>query len=312
MSLDVTTLALAKSYADQHSGGGGQVQPDWKQNDSTAADYVKNRPGGFYIPGMSAQTITFDGVETGRETIDMSALAGEGVKIVKVSDIGLYPINLEGCAVKMRVGDSEQQVSTFTVSYLTDYGIATLISDQRSNPIILSVVSDYNFHGINIGIGTWFMSMDTIPAHISSLELPDTSGKMLNVNIPAALLDLPRAESEKLGGVKAYNAVDSPNIGDQIVIDSDGFLRYPFKPVTVQYDQSLTDIEKTRARTNIGAGTYSKPSTGIPKADCSAEVQASLDKADSAVQTSQIITLTATLEDGSTKTYKLYGYEVTE
>lgn len=46
MSLDVTTLALAKSYADQHSGGGGQVQPDWNQNDSTAADYVKNRP--FY------------------------------------------------------------------------------------------------------------------------------------------------------------------------------------------------------------------------------------------------------------------------
>lgn len=27
-------------------GGGGQVQPDWNQNDSTATDYVKNRP--FY------------------------------------------------------------------------------------------------------------------------------------------------------------------------------------------------------------------------------------------------------------------------
>ena len=46
MSIDVTTLALAKSYADQHSGGGGQVQPDWNQNDETAPDYVKNRP--FY------------------------------------------------------------------------------------------------------------------------------------------------------------------------------------------------------------------------------------------------------------------------
>ena len=42
----MAALALAKSYADQHSGGGGQVQPDWNQNDETAPDYVKNRP--FY------------------------------------------------------------------------------------------------------------------------------------------------------------------------------------------------------------------------------------------------------------------------
>lgn len=207
MSLDIMTLALAKSYTDQHSGGGGQVQPDWSQNDSTAVDYVKNRPGGFYIPGMSAQTITFDGVETGRETIDVSSVVGlEGVKIVKVSDIGLYPINLAGCTVKMRFDDSEGQVSNFTVSYLTDYGIATLISDEKSNPIILSVVNDYNFREIHIGVGTWFMSMASIiPFYVSSLELPDTSGKMLNVNIPDALLDLPRADLEKLGGVKSSN-----------------------------------------------------------------------------------------------------------
>lgn len=85
-----------------------------------------------------------------------------------------------------------------------------------------------------------------------------------------------------------------------------------FKSVSTETNQSLTDDEKTAARTNIGAGTYSKPSTGIPKADCSEEIQTSLVKANSAVQNSQIITLTATLEDGSTKTYKLYGYEVTE
>lgn len=54
MSLDAMTLALAKSYADQHGGGGGQVQPDWNQNDSTAADYVKNRP--FYT-GAPMETV---------------------------------------------------------------------------------------------------------------------------------------------------------------------------------------------------------------------------------------------------------------
>lgn len=68
MSFDVTTLALAKSYADQHSGGGGQVQPDWNQNDPTAKDYVKNRP--FYT-GDTVETVlveesTVPFVDTGR------------------------------------------------------------------------------------------------------------------------------------------------------------------------------------------------------------------------------------------------------
>ena len=57
MSLDVTTLALAKSYTNQHGGGGGQVQPDWNQNDETAKDYVKNRPiyekDGIILPEQS-------------------------------------------------------------------------------------------------------------------------------------------------------------------------------------------------------------------------------------------------------------------
>ena len=54
MSLDVTTLALAKSYTNQHGGSGGQVQPDWDQNDSTQPDYVKNRP--FYT-GDPVETV---------------------------------------------------------------------------------------------------------------------------------------------------------------------------------------------------------------------------------------------------------------
>lgn len=38
-------------YEVQESGGGGgtSVQSDWTQNDETAADYVKNRPGGYDV-----------------------------------------------------------------------------------------------------------------------------------------------------------------------------------------------------------------------------------------------------------------------
>lgn len=69
MSLDVTTLALAKSYADQHSEGGGQVQPDWNQNDETAKDHVKNRP--FYTGDpvetvfVEESTVSFPGIGGG-------------------------------------------------------------------------------------------------------------------------------------------------------------------------------------------------------------------------------------------------------
>ena len=49
---------------------------------------------------------------------------------------------------------------------------------------------------------------------------------------------------------------------------------------TIKYSsQTLTDAQKTQARTNIGAGTYSKPSGGIPATDLSASVQTILNNA---------------------------------
>lgn len=89
MSLDVTTLALAKSYADQHSGGGGQVQPDWNQNDETAADYVKNRP--FYTGDpvetvfVEESTVSFapaeSGAYIGQPESTFQATVGETYKV---------------------------------------------------------------------------------------------------------------------------------------------------------------------------------------------------------------------------------------
>ena len=58
MSLDAMTLALAKSYTNQHSGGGEQVQPDWNQNDETAADYVKNKPFYKELRSVTVENVT--------------------------------------------------------------------------------------------------------------------------------------------------------------------------------------------------------------------------------------------------------------
>lgn len=48
MSVDMIARGMAAAVA-KSGGGGTSVQSDWTQNDETAADYVKNRPGGYDV-----------------------------------------------------------------------------------------------------------------------------------------------------------------------------------------------------------------------------------------------------------------------
>lgn len=54
--------------------------PDWHQNDSTASDYIKNRPGGYTV-NYPATNIEWDGAIGDKVTVD-----AQGAKFVKVSD----------------------------------------------------------------------------------------------------------------------------------------------------------------------------------------------------------------------------------
>lgn len=60
--------------------------------------------------------------------------------------------------------------------------------------------------------------------------------------------------------------------------------------VSAKTEQSFSNSEKERARTNINA--YAKPDSGIPKSDLSQDVQNSLGKADSAAPQSSTYTKT--------------------
>lgn len=57
-------LALGEDGKTLNVSGGGS-QADWNQNDETAADYVKNRPGGYeaYVPTIVAQGNFSNGVQ---------------------------------------------------------------------------------------------------------------------------------------------------------------------------------------------------------------------------------------------------------
>lgn len=90
-------------------------KPDWHQNDSTASDYIKNRPGGYTV-NYPALNIEWDGVIGDRVVVD----AGE-MKFVKVSDEIPKAEQLVGGTLSAKQGDMSNAVS-FTDNLIADYG----------------------------------------------------------------------------------------------------------------------------------------------------------------------------------------------
>ena len=90
-------------------------KPDWHQNDSTASDYIKNRPGGYTV-NYPALNIEWDGVIGDRVSVDVA-----GVKFVKVSDEILKVEQLLGATVTSKI-DDEPHTITINDEEINYYG----------------------------------------------------------------------------------------------------------------------------------------------------------------------------------------------
>lgn len=152
--------------------GGKQVQTDWNQNDTTAKDYIKNRPGGYTIttPGYE---ITWDGVVGDKVVVD-----GGETQLVKVSD---------------RVFTAEELIGATLIGATTIFGDQSFIinNDDIQSQNGVMTVGSYAFvcttpttiQGITIPeTGTYFMK--TGEGFVSSLSKPDST---TTVKIPAEL-----------------------------------------------------------------------------------------------------------------------------
>ena len=143
-------LTLGKDGKTLNVTGGGGSQADWNQNDETAVDYVKNRPGG-YETGFE---ITWDGDTTGR----VSATA-EGMPYVwyKVSDKILTPDQVIGGTITViQNGEATQSVITGDAYSEVEFGYMT----SDSYVFIVEKAGDFNI-GINIHIpepGVYFVN----------------------------------------------------------------------------------------------------------------------------------------------------------
>ena len=141
------------------AGGGGGVQPDWNQNDSTAADFVKNRPGAFQVPAKDAVTITWDGVIGDKENVDVTALVGRSATLVKVSDEVLYPPHVYNATLTMKYAGNDVSLDILQgssdVTYLAEYGCTAIF-----NAYILSFSRDVSLFGMPFSYGTWFIKLN--------------------------------------------------------------------------------------------------------------------------------------------------------
>lgn len=135
------------------SSGGKQVQTDWNQNNATAKDYIKNRPGG-YEEGFE---ITWDGDTTGR----VSATA-EGMPYVwyKVSDKILTADQIIG-----------GQITTVQNGELTQHVIAN------------ESLCEYEF-GITIDTSVIISKKSGVYAmYDSKISIPETGVYFLSVSV---------------------------------------------------------------------------------------------------------------------------------
>lgn len=146
-------------------GGGGGAQPDWNQNDSTAADYVKNRP--FYT-GDPVETVLVEestvlfaaehGMYMGQLQSTFSATVGE-----------TYKVSWDGAVYESACVD---------FSGMTIIGNLSLkgAGSDTGEPFVMMVEN-----GQGIGIYT----ADTSASH--TLSISDTTAPI--VKIPAKYID---------------------------------------------------------------------------------------------------------------------------
>ena len=183
--LDEKSFSLDVNGVLSVSGGGsgGGVQPDWNQNDETAADYVKNRPGGYTVVTKKGVDIKWDGVIGDREYDD----EGGGILLVKVSDEVLTSEQLSGAEIIQTTTDGVHtitQSSTIDGNKLVDNG--GILTQQGSLKFMVVGEQATATFGHSAGTDILHMVDSGTTMYISSIYKQDETGI---VPIPAEYID---------------------------------------------------------------------------------------------------------------------------
>ena len=148
--LDEKSFSLDENGVLSVSGGGGGVQPDWNQNDETAADYVKNRP--FYT-GAPVETVFVE-----ESTVSFSGSGGMYLAQIQSNfeaTVGeTYNVSWDGAAYECVCVDFENSL------FIGNLSIAGAGSDT-GEPFLM---------GINNGSGIAIYTKDASASHTISIS----------------------------------------------------------------------------------------------------------------------------------------------
>lgn len=176
----------AEVTAENIQGALGYVPaktPDWSQNDETANDYIKNRPGA-YTHTIKGKHIAWDGEIGDRVHITVD----DSTTIVKMSDDVFTKADLIGAAITMNVLGNERFAVLSESELMEGEGYVSAEALLWSLPAAKEIALGKEVFSFPEP-GTYFMSIGS--AYFSSLEFPD---KTEDVKIPRKYIEDPSEE----------------------------------------------------------------------------------------------------------------------
>lgn len=189
-----------KAQARENIGAIGEkdvVQSDWAQNDETAPDYVKNRPGGYEIT-VQSQEITWDGNLNGKTTV-----VDDNVQYVLVSDAIFTAEQLIGGSVSI-VQEGNVQSSTISSDIVTQVKDGVLSAAEYL--LVISVAGVTLSNMTFPSTGTYFAYAQEGAVYVSGLTSSMPATTTIIKKIPAKYLDAPTSEQIQAAQTAAEEA----------------------------------------------------------------------------------------------------------
>ena len=263
-------------------------KPDWNQTDDTKADYIKNRP--FYEDTLV--NITWDGDTIGKTEVNLTSVLGFNVYLV--SDYAPSVEDLTGSTVTVYDGSSSMEFSVKSVQTPSDniiivldgYAFVILKDNSEFNGIVFPSKGTYFANGgetyvsritkkvIN-QIDPKFINMDSFPKELLKITVTSSdstySADKTDSDIKSCL------DNGGIPYIALYDTVFiyegySSDIGYMFIDTNDGKMLCIYNNSVSLYSsnlkskldstvsttaQTLTDEQKTQARTNIGGADIS-------------------------------------------------------
>lgn len=217
-------------------GGGTSVQPDYAQNNSTAADYIKNRPGGYTVenPAISKTIAASDYVST---AIGM---------VYKFSDVILPDEAIVGGTGKVTTVGSDGAATEHDISSIVfgseDFGSRLYIVSIAGSTETLNIFSGAS----PIGDGVYFSAIlqdTTVTAYISEFT---TAAYSTTVEIPEKFTEVKPADWGASYGEDGYVA---GRVGGYFLTETD-FVKIMSGSYKYSWDGVIGDKETVDARIN--------------------------------------------------------------